>query len=69
MRKDHVHCQARKKRLLKIQGLMRYRLCIAGIRVQLELVDIPKGMKGVSLSLVIAGILAMAFMGFTGIVK
>jgi Na+-translocating ferredoxin:NAD+ oxidoreductase RnfA subunit len=27
-----------------------------------------KGMKGVSLSLVIAGILAMAFMGFTGIV-
>ena len=42
---------------------------LAGIREQLELVDIPKGMKGVSLSLVIAGILAMAFMGFTGIVK
>jgi Na+-translocating ferredoxin:NAD+ oxidoreductase RnfA subunit len=29
----------------------------------------PKGMKGVPLSLVIAGILALAFMGFTGIVK
>lgn len=42
---------------------------LAGIREQLELVDVPKGMKGVSLSLVIAGILAMAFMGFTGIVK
>ncbi len=42
---------------------------LAGIREQLELADIPKGMKGVSLSLVIAGILAMAFMGFTGIVK
>lgn len=42
---------------------------LAGIREQLELVDIPKGMKGVSVSLVIAGILAMAFMGFTGIVK
>jgi electron transport complex protein RnfA len=42
---------------------------LAGIREQLELVDIPKGMKGVSISLVIAGILAMAFMGFTGIVK
>jgi electron transport complex protein RnfA len=34
----------------------------------LELVDVPQGMKGVPLSLVIAGILALAFMGFTGIV-
>jgi electron transport complex protein RnfA len=42
---------------------------LAGIREQLELVDVPKGMKGVPLSLVIAGILALAFMGFTGIVK
>lgn len=42
---------------------------LAGIREQLELADIPKTMKGVPVSLVIAGILAMAFMGFTGIVK
>ncbi len=42
---------------------------LAGIREQLELVDVPKGMRGVSISLVTAGILAMAFMGFTGIVK
>jgi len=42
---------------------------LAGIREQIDLVDIPKGMKGVPISLVIAGILAMAFMGFTGIVK
>ena len=42
---------------------------LAGIREQLELADIPKGMKGVPISLVIAGILALAFMGFTGIVK
>jgi electron transport complex protein RnfA len=44
-------------------------LILAGIREQLDLVEIPKGMKGVPISLVIAGILAMAFMGFTGIVK
>jgi Na+-translocating ferredoxin:NAD+ oxidoreductase subunit A len=44
-------------------------IILAGIREQLELVDIPKGMKGVSISLVIAGILAMAFMGFTGIMR
>jgi len=44
-------------------------IILAGIREQLELADVPKGMKGVPLSLVIAGILALAFMGFTGIVK
>jgi electron transport complex protein RnfA len=42
---------------------------LAGIREQLELADIPEGMKGAPLSLVVAGILALAFMGFTGIVK
>jgi electron transport complex protein RnfA len=44
-------------------------IILAGIREQLELADIPRGMRGVPLSLVIAGILALAFMGFTGIVK
>jgi Na+-translocating ferredoxin:NAD+ oxidoreductase subunit A len=44
-------------------------IILAGIREQLELAEIPKGMKGVPISLVIASILAMAFMGFTGIVK
>ena len=41
---------------------------LAGIREQLELVNVPAGMKGVPISLVTAGILALAFMGFTGIV-
>jgi electron transport complex protein RnfA len=44
-------------------------IILAGIREQFELADIPKGMKGVPISLVTAGILALAFMGFTGIVK
>ncbi|HBE41613.1 MAG TPA: electron transport complex subunit RsxA [Bacteroidales bacterium] len=44
-------------------------LLLAGIREQLELMDVPRGMKGVPVSLVVAGILALAFMGFTGIVK
>ena len=44
-------------------------IILAGIREQLELINIPKGMKGVPISLVIAGILALAFMGFAGIVK
>lgn len=40
----------------------------AGIREQLELMDIPKGLKGTPIALITAGILAMAFMGFSGIV-
>ena len=40
----------------------------AGIREQLELTGVPKGMKGVPIALVSAGILAMAFMGFNGLV-
>jgi electron transport complex protein RnfA len=44
-------------------------IILAGMREQFELADIPKGMKGVPISLITAGILALAFMGFTGIVK
>jgi electron transport complex protein RnfA len=39
----------------------------AGIREQLDMVNVPKGMKGVPIAFVVAGLLAMAFMGFTGI--
>ena len=39
----------------------------AGIREQLSLVSIPKGMKGIPIALIVAGLLAMAFMGFSGI--
>lgn len=38
----------------------------AGIRMQLELADVPRAMRGVPIALVTAGLLAMAFMGFTG---
>ena len=41
----------------------------AGIREQLSLVDIPKGMDGMAIALVTAGLLAMAFMGFSGVDK
>ncbi|MEE3385239.1 MAG: electron transport complex subunit RsxA [Prevotella sp.] len=39
----------------------------AGIREQLSLVKIPKGMQGVSIVLVSAGLLSLAFMGFSGV--
>ncbi len=43
-------------------------ILFAGIREHLDLMDIPEGMKGVPIALVTAGILALAFMGFTGLV-
>ena len=40
----------------------------AGIRERLELENIPRAMQGIPVALVTAGILAMAFMGFSGLV-
>jgi len=42
---------------------------MAGIREQLELTGIPKGMKGFPISLITAGLLSLAFMGFANLVK
>lgn len=39
----------------------------AGIRTQLALANVPRSMRGVPIALIVAGILAMAFMGFSGI--
>ncbi|MBO5760256.1 MAG: RnfABCDGE type electron transport complex subunit A [Lentisphaeria bacterium] len=44
-------------------------LLFASIRERLELSRIPKIFQGASIALVTAGILAMAFMGFAGLVK
>jgi electron transport complex protein RnfA len=44
-------------------------ILFAGIREQLSLTKLPKGMEGTPISLLVAGLLAMAFMGFAGIVK
>jgi electron transport complex protein RnfA len=39
---------------------------MAGIREELELADVPKPLKGPGIALIVAGILALAFMGFGG---
>jgi electron transport complex protein RnfA len=40
---------------------------MAGIREELDLCDIPVPFKGAAITLIVGGILAMAFMGFTGV--
>ena len=44
-------------------------IIFAGLREHLDLMNVPKGMKGVPIAFIVAGLLAMAFMGFSGIVK
>lgn len=41
-------------------------LAMAGIRERLELVEMPKSMKGMPIALILAGIMALAFYGFMG---
>ena len=40
----------------------------AGIRERLELEEVPEAFRGTPIALITAGILAMAFMGFSGLV-
>lgn len=43
-------------------------IVFASIREQLELAEIPEGMKGVPINLLVAGLLSLAFLGFTALV-
>lgn len=42
---------------------------MAGIREQMQLNGVPKGVQGFPISLITAGLLSLAFMGFSGLVK
>lgn len=42
-------------------------IVFAGLREHLSMMNVPKGMQGMSIALVTAGLLAMAFMGFSGV--
>lgn len=40
---------------------------MAGIREELELCEVPESLRGAAITMIVAGILALAFMGFSGI--
>ena len=42
---------------------------MAGLRENLEFGDVPEALKGVPITLIIAGLMAMAFMGFSGMIS
>lgn len=42
---------------------------MAAIREQLDLADVPKPLRGAGIALIVAGIMALAFLGFSGMIK
>jgi len=57
---------------LAVGGGMGFTLAMilmAGIREELDLCDVPRPLRGPGIALIVAGIMAMAFMGFAGVDK
>jgi len=44
-------------------------ILMAGIREQLDLADVPEPLKGAGIALIVAGIMALGFMAFIGMIK
>ena len=56
--------------VMAIFGGLGFTLAIvimAGIREDLDLCDVPKPLRGAAITLIVSGILALGFMGFTGV--
>ena len=50
-------------------GFTMAMVIMAGIREKLEFADVPKSLRGIPMALIVAGLLSMAFLGFSGLVK
>lgn len=47
-------------------GFLLAVVLLAGVRERLELCDVPRGLKGLPIALISAGLIALAFLGFSG---
>jgi electron transport complex protein RnfA len=50
-------------------GFNQVLILFAGIRERLETCDVPAPFKGTSIAMITAGLMSLAFMGFSGLVK
>ena len=50
-------------------GFMLAMILMASIRERLEMADVPKPLKGTPIAFILACLIALAFLGFTGIIK
>jgi Na+-transporting NADH:ubiquinone oxidoreductase subunit E len=44
-------------------------MAMSGIRQKLKRARLPKGLEGAGITLIITGMMALAFMGFSGMIK
>lgn len=44
-------------------------ILFAGLRERIDLADVPRSFSGIAITLITAGLLSLAFMGFSGLVK
>ncbi len=49
-------------------GFTLVMLIMSGIREELDFADVPKSLQGAPITLITAGLLALVFMGFTGLI-
>lgn len=67
VQKDYGILQSLDYALASAIGFGLALILFAGLREQLEYANVPKGMKGVSITLITASLLSLAFMGFSGV--
>ncbi len=67
VQKDYSLLQAVVYSLSTAIGFALALIVFAGLREQLALVNVPKAMRGMAIVLVTAGLLSLAFMGFSGV--
>lgn len=47
-------------------GFLLALILMSGIRERLELIDVPKSLQGVAIAFIVASLMSLAFMGFSG---
>jgi Na+-translocating ferredoxin:NAD+ oxidoreductase subunit A len=67
IQKEHTFLQMLVFSFGNALGFVLALFLFASIREKLELLNIPKAFRGVPIALVVAGLLSMAFMGFSGL--
>jgi electron transport complex protein RnfA len=65
--KDYSFLEALVNGVMSGAGFTLALLLMAGIRERLELADIPKPLKGLPIAFITAGLMAIAFLGFSGL--
>lgn len=67
IQKDYTLVQSIVNSIANALGFTLALVLFAGIRERLELADIPEAMQGTPIALIVAAIMSIAFLGFTGL--